>query len=124
MRLLESEGGKKPIGEKREQELLKLENMAVQDGVRPKAFSKRGAKFDSAQWAVQKDDVLMEGLRQRWETDARFRKIVEAARDKGKTLLYYTPGSNSNNMGGVRKNSGVIQGDNKMGKMIMELAGF
>jgi predicted NAD-dependent protein-ADP-ribosyltransferase YbiA (DUF1768 family) len=123
-RLLESEGGKKPISDKRNRELLKAESTAVRDAIRPTAFKKYRASFDEAQWATQKDDVLREGLRQRWETDARFRKIVEAAREKGKTLLYYAPGANSSNMGGVRKNSGVIEGENKIGKMIMELAGF
>ena len=123
-RLLESEGGKKPISEKRNKDLLKAEATAVRDAIRPSAFKKYKSTFDEAAWATQKDDVLMEGLRQRWETDARFRKIVEAARDKGKTLLYYAPGSNSSNLGGVRKNSGAIEGGNKMGQMIMELAGF
>ena len=96
----------------------------MRDAIRPSAFKKYKSTFDEAAWATQKDDILMEGLRQRWETDARFRKIVEAVRDKGKTLLYYAPGSNSSNLGGVRKNSGVIEGGNKMGQMIMELAGF
>jgi hypothetical protein len=123
-RLLESEGGKKPISEKRNRDLLKAEGTAVRDAIRPSAFKKYKSVFDEAAWATQKDDILMEGLRQRWETDARFRKIVEAARDKGKTLLYYAPGSNSSNLGGVRKNSGAIEGGNKMGQMIMELAGF
>jgi predicted NAD-dependent protein-ADP-ribosyltransferase YbiA (DUF1768 family) len=104
--------------------LLKAESTAVRDAIRPTAFKKYKSVFDEAQWAVQKDDILKEGLRQRWETDARFRKIVEAARQKGMTLLYYTPGSNASNLGGVRKNSGVIEGENKMGKMILELAGF
>lgn len=123
-RLLESEGGKKPISDKRNRELLKNESNAVRDAIRPSAFKKYKSTFDEAAWATQKDDILMEGLRQRWETDARFRKIVEAVRDKGKTLLYYAPGSNSTNLGGVRKNSGVIEGGNKMGQMIMALAGF
>jgi len=123
-RLLESEGGKKPITEKRNRELLKNEGTAVRDALRPTAFKTYKSVFDAGKWATQKDDVLREGLRQRWETDARFRKIVEAVREKGKTLLYYAPGANSSNLGGVRKNSGVIEGNNKMGKMIMELAGF
>jgi predicted NAD-dependent protein-ADP-ribosyltransferase YbiA (DUF1768 family) len=123
-RLLESEGGTKPVSERRDRELLKAESAAVKEAIRPAAFKKYKSKFDEAQWALQKDDILREGLRQRWETDARFRKIVEAARDKGKTLLYYAPGANATNMGGVRKNSGQIEGENKIGKIIMELAGF
>jgi predicted NAD-dependent protein-ADP-ribosyltransferase YbiA (DUF1768 family) len=123
-RLDESEGGTKLLSDARERELAKEETTAVRDALRPSAYKKYKATFDEAKWAVKKDEVLREGLRQRWETDARFRKIVEAARDKGKTLLYYAPGANSSNMGGVRKNSGVIEGDNKIGSIIMELAGF
>ena len=123
-RLDESEGGTKLLSDLREKELAKEETAAVRDALRPSAFKKYKATFDEAKWASKKDEVLREGLRQRWETDARFRKIVEAARDKGKTLLYYAPGANSSNMGGVRKNSGIIEGENKIGSIIMELAGF
>ena len=123
-RLLESEGGKKPIPEKRDRQLIKEEIADVREGIRPSTFKRYKSTFDEAAWATQKDDILREGIRQRWETDARFRKIVEAARDKGKTLLYYTPGANSSNMGGVRKNDGHIEGENRIGQIIMELAGF
>ena len=123
-RLLESESGAKPISEKRDKALLKEEAVAVREAIRPAAFKKYRSAFDEAKWATKKDEVLREGLRQRWEGDARFRKIVETARDKGKTLLYYTPGANSANMGGVRKNDGRIEGENRIGKIIMELAGF
>lgn len=123
-RLEESEGGQKPIPERRDKELLKEEAVDVREAMRPAAFRRYKSTFNEAAWATKKDEVLREGLRQRWETDARFRKIVEAARDKGKTLLYYAPGSNSTNLGGVRKSSGAIEGENLIGKIIMELAGF
>jgi len=123
-RVEETEGGTKPLSSEREKELNKLEITAVREAIRPSAFKKYKAVFDDAKWASNKDEILREGLRQRWETDARFRKIVEAARDKGKSLLYYSPGANSSNMGGVRKNSGLIEGENKIGAIIMELAGF
>jgi predicted NAD-dependent protein-ADP-ribosyltransferase YbiA (DUF1768 family) len=80
---------------------------------------------DAAAWALQKDRVLEEALTQRWKRDARLRRILEAARDKGKTLLYFTPGTSSSNLGGVhRTSSGLIEGANKVGKIYMRLAGF
>ena len=124
MRVDESDGGKKPIPEKRDQKLLKEEDAAVKEEIRPAAFKRHHSKFDEAVWASKKDEILEEGLRQRWETDARFRKIVEAARDKGKTLLYYAPGANSSNLGGVHRSTGAIEGDNRIGKILMGLAGF
>ncbi len=123
-RLLETEGGTKALPEKRDKDLLKQEAIEVREAIRPSAFKKYKATFDEARWATRKDEILREGVRQRWETDARFRKIVEAARDKGKILLYYAPGANSTNLGGVRKADGRIEGDNQLGKIIMELAGF
>lgn len=124
IRVDESEGGKKPIPEKRDQKLLKEEDNEVRDEIRPSAFKRRGSTFDEAKWASKKDEILKEGLRQRWEKDKRFRKIVEAARDKGKTLLYYAPGANSSNFGGVHRSTGQIEGENRIGKYIMELGGF
>lgn len=123
-RMLETDGGKKPLPERRDKELLKEEAQAVRDAIRPSAFKTYKATFDAARWATKKEEALRAGLQQRYETDARFRRIVEAARDKGKTLLYYAPGANSSNLGGVRKNTGRIEGENLMGKLIMELAGF
>ena len=123
-RLLLSEGGKKPISDLMDKTLLKEEAMKVREEIRPAAFKKYKATFNEAEWAIKKDDIIREGLRQRWETDARFRKILESARNKGKTLLYYTPGANSMNLGGVRKNSGAIEGENRIGRIMMELAGF
>ena len=124
IRTNESDGGKKPIPAKRDEQLLKEEDNLVKDEIRPSAFKRYRSTFDEALWASKKDEILKEGLRQRWETDARFRKIVEAARDKGKTLLYYAPGANSSNLGGVHRSTGVIEGENRIGKFIMELAGF
>jgi predicted NAD-dependent protein-ADP-ribosyltransferase YbiA (DUF1768 family) len=124
IRVDESEGGKIAIPEKRDQRLLKEEDSEVREEIRPSAFKRRSATFDEAKWASKKDELLKEGLRQRWEKDKRFRKIVEAARDKGKTLLYYAPGANSSNYGGVHRSTGQIEGDNRIGKYIMELGGF
>ena len=124
IRVDESDGGKKPIPEKRDQKLLKEEDADIKKEITPAAFKRNRSTFNEALWASKKDEILQEGLRQRWETDARFRKIVEAARDKGKVLLYYAPGANSSNLGGVHRSTGVIEGDNQIGKIIMELAGF
>jgi predicted NAD-dependent protein-ADP-ribosyltransferase YbiA (DUF1768 family) len=121
---METDGGTKPLREVRDKDLIELEATEVRKTILPSTFKKYKSTFDEAKWATVKDDVLRDGVTQRWENDARFRKIIEAARDKGKTLLYYTPGGNSTNLGGVRRNSGEIEGDNRMGKIMMELAGF
>jgi hypothetical protein len=66
----------------------------------------------------------MEGLRQRWLRDARFHKIVEAARQQQKYMLYNVGISAASELGGSRKLDGRIEGENKVGKFIMQLAQF
>ncbi len=123
-RLLETNGGTRPMPAAKEHEFLKAELADVKDAMRPVALRKYKVTLDAAKWATVKDSVLREALNQRWSKDARFRKIVEAARNQGKYLLYYTPGASGSNLGGARKNDGRIEGENKVGRIIMELAGF
>lgn len=123
-RLQETNGGTRPLNPKRDKEMMKAEIAAVKDASRAAAIRKYGATVDEAAWATVKDAMLEEALRQRWTRDARFRRILEAARAKGKTLLYYTPGA-ANNMGGVlRKADSRIEGENKIGAIMMRLAGY
>jgi predicted NAD-dependent protein-ADP-ribosyltransferase YbiA (DUF1768 family) len=74
-------------------------------------------------WATVKDEVLRDALKQRWEQDVKLRKIIEAVRNQGKILLFYTPGAAAN-LGGIRRDDGSIEGDNKIGRIWMELANF
>jgi predicted NAD-dependent protein-ADP-ribosyltransferase YbiA (DUF1768 family) len=122
--------GTKPLSEEEDARLLEAEIAAVKDAMR-EPFLKRywrgapGKIVDEAKWATVKGDVIEEAITQRWTKDARFRKIVETARDRGKYLLYYTPGAASSNVGGTRSTkTGVIEGQNLIGKTIMRLAGY
>lgn len=115
---------KKPLTEKRDFELLEQEAKDVKAATRPAAFKKYKATFDEVKWATVKDDALRQALEQRWKKDKRFRTIVSAVRDQGKVLLYFTPGASASNLGGIRRDDGSIEGENKIGKIIMELANF
>jgi predicted NAD-dependent protein-ADP-ribosyltransferase YbiA (DUF1768 family) len=124
-RQLETNDGARELPKKRDYELLREEVEEVHKAVRPAQLKKEGAKFDAAKWATVKEKVLTDALTYRWKHDARLRKILEAAKDQGKTLLFYTPGAGASNLGGIRKaNTGVIQGENRIGKILMKLAGF
>jgi len=117
--------GTKPLSEEEDARILELENAAVKDAMRAPYLKRYKAVVDEAKWATVKDGVIDEAITQRWKKDARFRKIVEAARDRGKYLLFYTPGSTTSNVGGVRSlATGRIEGENKIGKVMMELAGY
>jgi predicted NAD-dependent protein-ADP-ribosyltransferase YbiA (DUF1768 family) len=124
-RITETNGGTKLLPEDKDFELLRQETLAVRDAVRDPSLHKYKAVIDEAAWALQKDRVLEEALRQRWTRDARLRRILETARDKGKTLLYFTPGTTMSNLGGMHRTAtGLIEGGNKVGKIYMQLAGF
>ena len=122
-RLTETDGGTKPLPEDRDYALLEDESKDVKAAMRAATVKKYKGVFDEAKWATVKDQVLRDGLTQRWETDARLRRIVEAVRNQGKILLFYTPGA-ATNMGGIRRDDGTIEGDNKVGEILMSLAKF
>lgn len=123
-RLGMTNGGTKKLSEEDDHDLLKAELSAVKLAAGGVSLKKYKAVVDEAAWATEKDKVLEEAVKQRWDRDARFRKIIDAARNLGKYLLFYTPGATTN-LGGKRdKDSGQIEGDNKVGKIMMRLAGY
>ena len=115
--------GAKPLTEAREAALLVEEMKEIHTEMRPAAMKKWKAKFDEAKWNSVKDDLLEEAVRQRWTKDARFHTIVEAAKQQGKYLLFFT-GSSSSEYGGKRTKEGYLEGENKLGKAMMKVAGF
>jgi predicted NAD-dependent protein-ADP-ribosyltransferase YbiA (DUF1768 family) len=119
-----SAGGARALTADQKQELIKGERKMVLEAGEPAAFGKYRATFDKGAWETIKDEVLSTGVTYRWENDARLRKIVEAAKAKGLYLLYYTgPGAGSE-LGGKRTGDGALDGENKVGNLLMKLAGY
>jgi predicted NAD-dependent protein-ADP-ribosyltransferase YbiA (DUF1768 family) len=115
--------GAKQLTDDREAEIITEELKEVHNEMRLTGMKKNAAKFDEAKWNGVKDDLLKEAVRQRYSKDARFRTILEAAKQQGKTLLFYT-GSASSEYGGKQTKEKYIEGENKLGKAMMEAAGF
>jgi predicted NAD-dependent protein-ADP-ribosyltransferase YbiA (DUF1768 family) len=104
---------------------MKKERMKVQVESSIPAFKKYRATFDSAKWATIKDQVLKKALEYRWEHDVRLRKIIDAAKAKGLYLLFYTGTGSGSELGGKRAaNTGAIDGENKVGEILMKLAKY
>jgi predicted NAD-dependent protein-ADP-ribosyltransferase YbiA (DUF1768 family) len=126
-RATESAQGARSLTAEREHELLKSERKKVMEEsevLGTKGMKKYRATFDEGKWFSVKDNVLKDALSQRWEGDVRLRRIIEAVKAKGLVLLYYTgPGSGSD-LGGKRTAEGYIDGENKVGNILMELAGW
>jgi predicted NAD-dependent protein-ADP-ribosyltransferase YbiA (DUF1768 family) len=115
-----------PLSPEREQDFLKEERKMVlteSDVVSKGGMTKYGAKFDEGKWLSVKDSVLRDALTQRWKKDETLRQIIEAVRSKGLLLLYSGVGT-GNDLGAKRTSAGIIEGENKVGKILMELAGF
>lgn len=123
-RLIVSKAGSVRIPEDKDQDLLVEEKMKVESKASIKEMKAYQAKFDETKWVAQKDAMLQEGLKQRWEKDRRFHTIIEAARAQKKYLVYDTSSKALSDLGGKRKQDGSIEGENKVGKIIMELAKF
>jgi predicted NAD-dependent protein-ADP-ribosyltransferase YbiA (DUF1768 family) len=115
--------GSVALSDDRNKELLVAELKEVRDSILLGQMKKSGASFLKAKWADLEDTLITDAVRQRWTKDARFRTIVTAAKDQGKTLLFYT-GSASSIYGGKRTAEGYLEGENKIGKAMMEVAGF
>ena len=126
-RATESAQGARALTAQRDHDLLKAERAKVLEESNPlgtTGMKKYRAAFDEGRWFGVKDGVLRDALTQRWDKDERLRRILEAVKGKGLVLLYYTgPGSGSD-LGGKRTSEGYIDGENKVGKILMELSGF
>ena len=125
-RATESAQGARALTAQRDHELLKAERAKVleESNPGPSGMKKYRVTFDEGKWFGVKDGVLRDALTQRWEKDERMRRILAAVKAKGLVLLYYTgPGSGSD-LGGKRTSEGYIDGENKVGKILMELAGW
>ena len=112
------------VKENEDQELLRAEAADVSEASLPKTIKRYKAQFDEARWLAEKDSFLQKALAYRWKHDARFRRILEAAKQKNKYLLYYTGSSTITSFGGIRRDDGRIEGENQVGKILMELAGY
>ncbi len=118
--------GARPLAEDQDNLLLQKEAKQIKLESSDKAIaSKWGAVFNDAAWLAMKNDVLRYALEYRWNHDKRFRAAVEKAREAGKYMLYYTGSASGSELGGKRRTEdGVIDGANKVGKIIMQLANF
>jgi predicted NAD-dependent protein-ADP-ribosyltransferase YbiA (DUF1768 family) len=126
-RATETAQGSRALSAERDHELLKAERAKVLEESNPNGKSgmdKYKAKFDEGKWFSVKDGVLRGALSQRWTKDERLRKIIQAIKAKGLVLLYYTGPGTGSDLGGKRTDKGFIDGDNKVGKILMELAGW
>ena len=115
---------KEPLtSEERKYELLEDEGREIREMIVPNYIKKTlGAKWDETAWLAKRDDVMVAYIRQRYEKDPDFKKILDAVKAKNGILVHHN-GSRPSEMGGLVKD-GVIEGQNKLGLMYMAASGI
>jgi hypothetical protein len=110
----------------RDFELLAEEAADVRKKMTKTYLNQYRVVFNEDKWIPIKDKTLMDALKYRFDHDKRFKDGVEAARNAGKYLLYTTKiAAVASELGGTRDiSSSIIVGENRVGRFIMELAGF
>ncbi len=123
-RITETMNGTRALSEERELALVKEERKKVLNVFTQKEIKAFGVVFDEGKWMTERDKVLEYALQQRYELDARYRKIIEKVKELGLYLLYDTGTVFGAELGGKRKSDKTIDGENKVGKIMMKLAGY
>ena len=110
----------------RDFELLAEEATEVRKKMTKTYLNQSRVVIDETKWIPVKDKVLMDALKYRFDRDKRFKDTIEAARNAGKYLLYSTKiAAVASELGGTRSlATSMIEGENKVGRFIMEIAGF
>jgi len=83
--------------------------------------------LDDAKWNSSKEEYYRRGLADRWAKDKVFHDIVDGAKQAKKYMLYFQTektGDPTGEFSGVLRESGRVEGGNKIGRLIMEVAGF
>lgn len=110
-----------------EKEIVKLyeeEGSAYKNESSEKGMKKHKVTFNKDKWDSVKESLIMDYVRQRFERDERFRSILKKIGELSAKLVYYVDAKGSNELGGIIKDNGSIEGENIYGKALMELVGF
>ena len=89
-----------------------------------RAMKENGASLDVKQWDVERVAVNSALLKARWDQDGHFRSILRDSKIKGIKLVHFERGSRKRPpfWGALKlKATGVIIGENRLGKQMMEL---
>jgi SAM-dependent methyltransferase len=112
--------GAQGANEDRKADLKDDEIAAIRNQIKPAEIKRTGAKFNAAKYLEEREQIMQSYIRQRYDTDPEFRRIIEAIKAKNGTLVYYN-GPRPNEMGGIVRPNGSIDGENMLGKMYMSL---
>jgi predicted NAD-dependent protein-ADP-ribosyltransferase YbiA (DUF1768 family) len=96
--------------------------MAEAQRIKYKKLGSTAAKFNEEAWTNARERVLTEYVRQRYERDSEFRKILDAVKAKDARLVFSPLGSGNELSGKV--DGETISGENLYGRALMRAVGL
>jgi predicted NAD-dependent protein-ADP-ribosyltransferase YbiA (DUF1768 family) len=108
--------------QKKSADAVDEEGVSMRDAQKPAAYRKTATTFNQEAWDAIKERVIADLVRQRYEGDAHFREILNAAAKLRARLMYYTQGG-ATDLSGTEKGD-AIQGDNLLGRAYMKQVGY
>jgi len=95
----------------------------MRDAQKPAVIKKTGATFTHEKYGATLEGPFMAYLKQRYDEDELFRKILEAVKEQKVRLVAYTATAD-NEMTGTIGTDGSITGANLLGRALMKLVGL
>ena len=95
----------------------------MRDAQKPAILKKTGATFTPETYIAGVEAPLFAYLKQRYDEDAVFRKILDTVKDQKARLVAFTQSTESEMTGEVAKD-GTISGSNLLGRTLMKLVGL
>lgn len=111
------------ITEKESYALMEDEGDEIRKAGKASEMKKAGAKFNEAAWIAGRQAVIEDYVRQRYETDALFRRVMDALKVAKAHLVYKAPAAVAE-YGGEINEDDEIEGDNLIGRAYMKVLGL
>ena len=95
----------------------------MRDAQKPAIIKKTGAIFTPETYVTSVEAPLGAYLKQRYDEDALFRKILDAVKEQKVRLVAYTQAA-ENEMTGTIAADGTVSGSNLLGRTLMKMVGL
>jgi hypothetical protein len=122
-KLLKTLNAEPGANDKRKAELYEDSMIDIRTQMKPTEIKRTGAKYNEAKYLEGREAIMQAYIQQRYDSDPEFKRILDAVKAKNAILVYYN-GPKSSELGGLVKEGGRIEGQNKLGIMYMRTVGL
>jgi predicted NAD-dependent protein-ADP-ribosyltransferase YbiA (DUF1768 family) len=113
----------KSMSEKERYALIEEEGAEVRDFMKSSKMKQLGVQWDEAKWNEVRDEVMTYYIKQRYDNDSDFKLILDKIKDLNARLVYYN-GTRPSDMGGLIRDDGMMDGQNRLGALYMSIVGL